>query len=354
MATLEQERIALAMKFIEHAGFTFSDEMLKNYYVCLKTKPFLILAGMSGIGKTQITRLFAKAIGAHYLLIPVSSSWTSDRDLLGFYDPDTKQYQETALVTYLKAAILSYRKGADALFFLCLDEMNLARVEHYFAKFLSAMEGTFVEDRKIILDGTREVLVWPPNLFFIGTVNMDETTHSFSDKVLDRANSIEFTMTIDDLYAESIKKALPQAVNFTYPEFTRFRKDLTDPDIREVSLRWRGEIGNIWRMLETMNFQFGYRIRDEIELYILNAKDLLDEDTAFDLCIKQKILPKIYGGGDSLKMLLMKLQDYFTDKKYRYSMKKIEDMKRRLVRDDFTAYYPGQLPPRSMRPRSFE
>jgi hypothetical protein len=75
----------------------------------------------------------------------------------------------------------------------------------------------------------------------------------------------------------------------------------------------------------------------------------LPEDVAFDLCIKQKILPKIQGRGDSLKMLLMRMQDLFTERKFRHSAKKVDDMKRRLIRDDFTAYYPGQLPPRAAR-----
>lgn len=344
--TVEQSRIENAINYIQSAGFTFSDEVLKDYYICLKAKPFVILAGMSGTGKTQITRLFAKAIGAHFQLISVSSSWRSDADLLGYFDKTSGEYRETRFVQIIRHALASYKKGANDLYFICLDEMNLARVEHYFAKFLSAMEGSTVEDRKIILDGTGEVLYWPPNLFFIGTVNMDETTFTFSDKVLDRANSIEFTMSLDDIFAESVKKAPPDPKVLTFPEFMAARKDLFDPTVREVSKRWRGEIAHIWKMLEPLNYHFGFRIRDEIELYIANAAGLLDERIAFDLCVKQKILPKISGRGDSLKLLLINLQDYFTEKKYRYSAKKVEEMKRRLIRDDFTGYYPGQLPPR--------
>jgi 5-methylcytosine-specific restriction endonuclease McrBC GTP-binding regulatory subunit McrB len=344
--TLEASRINNAIQYIQSAGFTFSEEILKDYYICLKTKPFVILAGMSGTGKTQITRLFAKAIDAHYTLISVSSSWRSDSDLLGFFDKASGTFKETRFVSLIRAAIQSYKNGKPDLFFVCLDEMNLARVEHYFAKFLSAMEGLNIEDRKITLDGTGEVLCWPPNLLFVGTVNMDETTFAFSDKVLDRANSLEFTMTLDDIFAESVKKTPPDPQPFTFQEFMGSRKDLTDPTVREVSKRWRGEIAQIWKMLEPLNYHFGYRIRDEIELYLANAAGLLDERIAFDLSIKQKILPKISGRGDSLKLLLMNLQDVFTEKKYRYSSKKVEEMKKRLVRDDFTGYYPGQLPPR--------
>lgn len=345
---LEISRIENALKYIHSAGFTYSDELLKDYYICLKAKPFVILAGMSGTGKTQITRLFAKAIGAHFQLISVSSSWKSDADLLGFYDKAAGEFRETRFVAIIRHALASYKAGKPDMYFVCLDEMNLARVEHYFAKFLSAMEGTTVEDRKILLDGTGEILYWPPNLFFVGTVNMDETTFTFSDKVLDRANSIEFTMSIDDIFAESVKKAPPEPLVLTFPEFMQSRKDLFDPTVREVSKRWRGEIAHLWKMLEPLNYHFGFRIRDEIELYIANAAGLLDERVAFDLSVKQKILPKISGRGDSLKMLLINLQDYFTEKKYRHSARKVEEMKRRLIRDDFTGYYPGQLPPRRL------
>jgi len=342
----EATRINNAIQYIQSAGFTFSDEILKDYYICLKTKPFIILAGMSGTGKTQITRLFAKAINAHYTLISVSSAWKSDNDLLGFFDKASGTFKETRFVTLIRAAIQSFKRGMPDLFFVCLDEMNLARVEHYFAKFLSAMEALNIEERKITLDGTGEVLYWPPNLLFVGTVNMDETTFAFSDKVLDRANSLEFTMTLDDVFAESVKKTPPDPQPFTFQDFMASRKDLTDPTVREVSKRWRGEIAQIWKMLEPLNYHFGYRIRDEIELFLANASGLLEERVAFDLSIKQKILPKISGRGDSLKLLLMNLQDVFTEKKYRYSAKKVEEMKKRLIRDDFTGYYPGQLPPR--------
>lgn len=340
-----EERRALdnAIEYIKSAGFSFPDEMIKNYYVCLKTKPFVILAGLSGTGKTQISRLLAKALGAKYFLVAVSSSWTSDADLMGAWDAKTNQYVDTKFTQVIRYAIDAYQKNKPELIFVCLDEMNLARVEHYFAKFLSAMEGTAVEDRKIVLEGPGEILLWPPNLFFVGTVNMDETTYNFSDKVLDRANSIEFTVSVDDLFRDSIKGTPPDPIAFSYQQFTTCRRDLHDPAIQDVARRWRGEIVHIWKVLEPYYFQFGFRVRDEIELFLLNSQGLLDERTAFDLQIKQKILPKIQGSGESLKMLLIKLQDYFVEKRYRYSARKIDEMRARLIRDDATGFYPGQI-----------
>ena len=119
-----------------------------------------------------------------------------------------------------------------------------------------------------------------------------------------------------------MKRTPPDPQPFTFIEMSACRRDLMDASVREVSKRWRGEIANIWKMLEPLAFHFGYRIRDEIELFIANATGLLEERVAFDLSVKQKILPKISGKGDSLKLLLINLQDYFTEKKYRYSSRK--------------------------------
>lgn len=340
----EQARVQTAIDYIQAAGFNFSEEMVKNYYICLKAKPFVILAGISGTGKTQISRLMAKAFQAHYELIPVSSHWTGDSDLLGFYDSKTEKYVDTRFTKVLRAALNCWKQQREDIFYLCLDEMNLARVEHYFARFLSAMEALDPKDRKIPMDGGGQ-LIWPPNLFFVGTVNMDETTHSFSDKVLDRANSIEFGVDVNSLFQDSTKSEPPAPKPFPYSEFLACRRDLSHPALVQVARKWRGEIVDLWKMLEPHQFHFGFRVRDEIELYLLNSLGLLEQKTAFDLQVKQKILPKISGRGESMKLLLTRLQDHFMNKGYRYSAKKVEEMKIRLIRDDFTAYYPGQTPP---------
>lgn len=341
----EKVRVDTAVAFIKAAGFTFPDEMVKNYYVSLKAKPFVILAGISGTGKTQISRLVAKAFAAHYEIIPVSSHWDSDRDLLGYFDAAHERYVDTRFTKVVRAALSCWKQDRPDLFFVCLDEMNLARVEQYFARFLSAMEGDTPEERRIHLEGG-DTLLWPPNLFFVGTVNMDETTYAFSDKVLDRANSIEFGVDVNSLFLDSQKATPPDPVPFTFQDFQRCRRDLTHPAIQSVARQWRGEIVDIWKLLEQQQFHFGFRVRDEIELYILNAAGLLEPKVAFDLQVKQKILPKIWGRGDSIKMLLTRLQDHFMDKGFRNSAKKCEEMRLRLIRDDFTGYYPGQLAPR--------
>jgi 5-methylcytosine-specific restriction protein B len=178
---------------IKKSGFTFSLLQITNYYLSLKTKPFVILTGISGTGKTKITELFAKAVcedfEKQYLLLPVRPDWNDDRNLIGYYNPLTKQYQTTPFLDFIMKAA----QDPENPYFVCLDEMNLARVEYYFSTFLSAMESGSKEISLSGFNGDMEYKTSiPSNLFFTGTVNMDETTYRFSPKVLDRANTIEF------------------------------------------------------------------------------------------------------------------------------------------------------------------
>ena len=205
-------------------------ESLSNYYtelLAIKTKPFILLAGLSGTGKSRLARTLAykscfkeelrinKNKPGNFELIPVRPNWHDSSELMGYVSRiNDEKYITTPFLKFIAKAW----KHLDIPFFLCLDEMNLAPVEQYFAEFLSIIEtrqkqedqintdfllsrSAFenekiytqilhdldLENRIEFIDG----LAIPPNLIVIGTVNMDETTHSFSRKVLDRAMTIE-------------------------------------------------------------------------------------------------------------------------------------------------------------------
>ncbi len=187
-------------------------EDLVNFHIAVKTGALVVLAGMSGVGKSQLVINYARALGLsgvdeageerkQFLFIPVRPSWNDDADLIGFYDAIHKIYRpaETGLVDLLIEASLEDNK--DKLYLICFDEMNLARVEHYFSQFLSILE--LSDDRYLTLYSEKlaaEVYnrhEYSPrvpignNVFFVGTVNIDESSFQFSDKVLDRANVIK-------------------------------------------------------------------------------------------------------------------------------------------------------------------
>ena len=201
--TQEKQNIEHIKKYIAAKGFTYKNALIENLYLSLKAKPFVILAGTSGTGKSKLAKLFAESIKAEYKLVPVRPDWSDSSDLFGHLDLEGK---------FIPGAITDFiAKANDNLskpHILCLDEMNLARVEYYLSDYLSVIETRHVQDGKIITDPvlTKESfgkdtmafekygeLSIPENLYIIGTVNMDETTFSFSKKVLDRANTIEFS-----------------------------------------------------------------------------------------------------------------------------------------------------------------
>jgi hypothetical protein len=131
---------------IRDRGLRISQRMLRRYHVALKTRGFVILAGISGGGKTWLAETYAAATGAELLVVPVAPNWTTNEDLLGYLNPIDGRYCHTPFSHFLARAASEFTAalaagGEPRPYHLVLDEMNLARVEHYFAKFLSAMEG---------------------------------------------------------------------------------------------------------------------------------------------------------------------------------------------------------------------
>lgn len=205
--TISTREIIQIHKYIRSKGFLYSLDEVKKLYLSLKAKPFVILSGISETGKTQLARYFAESIGAmedngQFTLIPVRPDWSDGSDLLGYIDI-TGTFKEGPLTKVIKKAL----NNCDLPHIVLLDEMNLARVEHYFSDILSVMEsrkwcdGKIVTSPLITTDLLGVDLSLPENLYLIGTVNMDETTYPFSKKVLDRANVIEF----NNVYFDRLK-----------------------------------------------------------------------------------------------------------------------------------------------------
>lgn len=314
-----KETLDQIKKYIVAKGFTFDEGLVENYYLSLKSKPFVILAGTSGTGKTRLVRLFAEAIGAtsqngRYKLVSVRPDWSDSSDLFGHVNLNDK-FIPGAIIDFVKQAELDSRNP----YFLCLDEMNLARVEYYLSDILSIIETRECVDGKVTTDplisenyygadtsarGKYGVVRIPENLYIIGTVNMDETTFPFSRKVLDRANTIEFSAAellanFDSSQGEA--KSIYVDNSFMKAEYVFFNQCASEKDfVEEICI----ELQNINKILEKANAHVGYRVRDEIVFYMLNNKkadNLLSRDVAFDHEIMQKILPRIQGSKEAVK-----------------------------------------------------
>ncbi|MBL4763477.1 MAG: AAA family ATPase, partial [Gammaproteobacteria bacterium] len=321
--------IAYIQAFLFKRDIFYTQYVLADFMALLRTNDLIILAGESGSGKTNLVKSFAQATGSEAVIIPVKPNWTSSEDLLGYYNPLEKKYLPTAFL----GALLKASRNPDKFFLICLDEMNLARVEYYFADFLSLLEereefpeiflfpetetsniiaeiNTYVR----LLDGVVEkrelhessefidllkdpivnkhlheicgfhqssileyhsglrnrlgsLLGIPPNIKFpsnvriIGAINVDETTHYLSPKILDRVHVMRFKspllidpQSIENEIAEFDDLELPIKFNFTdfgirqaYP-----RHDPTNEFIEKILTLYRD-------YLSKLGLEFGMR-----------------------------------------------------------------------------------------------
>lgn len=351
--------------YITAKGFFYTKEEVTNLFLSLKTKPFVILSGISGTGKTKIVQWFAESVGAteengQFTLIPIRPDWNDGSDLLGYVDIKG-DFKPGPFTTVIEKA----EQNPDDPYFVLLDEMNLARVEHYFSDVLSVMESRKWEDGKVVTStllseemAKRDIRL-PVNLYVIGTVNMDETTHPFSKKVLDRANTIEFNrVELSNLaFLEEQVEVEPKLVqDHMFRSKYLHLKDLYLGN-QELVKKVTTELEDINKSLQLTNAHIGYRVRDEICFYLAYNEDseLMSFEIAFDHCILQKILPRISGSDTRVERLLEGLYRMFTTKEYiddeesneisirtaRYpkSTAKVVEMLRRLRDDGFTSFW---------------
>ena len=333
-------------------------EDLVNFHIAFKTGALVILAGMSGVGKSQLVINYARALGLsgldeageerkQFLFIPVRPSWNDDADLIGFYDAIHKIYRpaETGLVDLLIDASLEDNK--DKLYLICFDEMNLARVEHYFSQFLSILE--LSEDRYLTLYSEKlgaEVYnqhAYSPrvpignNVFFVGTVNIDESSFQFSDKVLDRANVIRLKIfeslrawktVFEEKASGKISgkisgKASGKASGKPSEECAKLspvpgnvfaswcNNSPTEIGLTDHEIDFLDELNAYLRNIDKDRV-VGYRIIRQIGSYLKNipnnaeGQKLINRGKAFDLQLVQRIMTKFKGPESDFEQLFGK------------------------------------------------
>ena len=356
--------------------FEFKDlpEVLKTdfarrYITSLLAKPFVILTGNSGTGKTRISKQFAEYLEwesdegkKNWVIIPVGADWTDNTKILGYYNPLAEdgngKYEKTKIVELIEEA----NRHKEIPYFVILDEMNLSHVERYFSDFLSHME---TPDTPFELEGYTRRLDYPENMFVVGTVNIDETTYMFSPKVLDRANVIEFKPQKEDVFkvfsaAETVGKMVPvndgsaqaflklakeiRTGKFAVDEdLTHYYTDV-DGDFTGSNLDYvEGVFSDIYEIVQKYDFEFAFRTVKEIRNYIAAAYELL-EKTEFNLNqiideqLLQKILPKIHGNKKEIGQMLDELTGLCDKYSLVLSKKKIEQMKGKLAKVQYASF----------------
>lgn len=314
-------------KFLKHfidklsnENLVYSPKDILNFHTAMKTSKLVILSGMSGTGKSKLIKAYANSLGLkdNFKFIPVSPSWTEDSDIIGYADTLNMIYRpdDHGLIETLIQAKLN----PDKLFIVCFDEMNLARIEHYFSQFLSLLESD-VENRKLQLYNkelggklynsskyNHEITIGK-NVRFVGTVNIDESTHHFSNKVLDRADLITlevmpFKQLVEIANSEKIKTT--EGISFEQDYIESFFKNSKTIDLDDNTIEFLQKVHNI---LLTINSQSGIgpRVIKHIDYYLKNIpnyEDILDDGEGLDYQVVQRVLSKVRGSREELVFLI--------------------------------------------------
>lgn len=355
-----------------NVNFYITETLCLRFIASLLTKPFVILTGLSGSGKTKLAQAFAMWIcqsEKQLCIVPVGADWTNREPLLGF--PNALKSGE-----YIKPdngvldLIIAASNDSAKPYFLILDEMNLSHVERYFADFLSVME----TNGKIYLHTGDETwndipsdINLPKNLFIIGTVNIDETTYMFSPKVLDRANVIEFRVSASEM-ANYLNNSDPldlDSIEFAGASMAEnFVEIATAPNIepRDPQTLYNTLL-IFFTELKKVGAEFGYRSAAEILRFASVVNKIEAEysiSEIIDSAIMQKLLPKVHGSRRKLEPVLkmlgkfcianeQDLDEYSSQKpestfaenvkiKYPISFEKIMRMDQGLKNNGFTSY----------------
>ena len=361
----------------EESGLIFSSQLIQRFIASLSAKPFVILSGLSGSGKTKIAQSFVQWIceyNTQYKIVPVGADWTNREPLVGYPNGLVAEEYITPDSGVINLLLEAVKKGNENKpFFLILDEMNLSHVERYFADFLSIMESNdsiklYTGKERSSLDGIQIPLEigWPKNVFIIGTVNIDETTYMFSPKVLDRANVIEFRITEEEINGflaspgiPDLKKLKGQGIAMAESFLSIAEK--VDIEKNEALI---DELVYFFNELKKVGAEFGYRSAIEIMQLAAKLKMLepsISDNDCLDIAIMQKLLPKLHGSRSKLVKVLialaglcidgMKKEDFeknfeelykkdFEDinVKYSISFEKLIRMYKNVLANGFTSY----------------
>lgn len=313
------------------SGLSFGErheEVSRTFLASAVTKPFVILTGLSGSGKSGIAIRFGEWLGNdRSLVVPVRPDWTSGEALFGYSNALDLAVPPSWIVTSVLKFVLRAASDPGSPYLLVLDEMNLAHVERYFGDFLSGMES-----RKEVIPnlvegadnkwrskaGSPERIPVPSNLFVMGTVNVDETTYMFSPKVLDRANSIEFRVTTDELNSSAMKPSVcgvgDKSSVDTLLQIMR-SDDFQEKHPATYGIQFTEHLQMLHRILSEGGFEFGHRVFYEAIRFAAcyEAAGGASWEEALDFQVYQKILPRLHGSQKRLSNTIRAIAQFCFD-----------------------------------------
>lgn len=280
-------------------GLYFSPIYIEEFIAGLAASRFIILEGLSGTGKSSLARYFSEFISEKSYFEAVQATWRDRTSILGYYNDFSKTYNETEFLKRLYDA--SYKKNHINI--MVLDELNISRVEYYFADFLSVLEYP-EEDWKIkimqfpydfdapehLSDG---ILTIPNNTYFIGTANKDESTYTITDKVYDRAITIDF----DDRNEPFSVDGDSEKITLSYAHLQELFNDAITKEENQLSMEEYKKFKTLTDYTyETFDITFGNRIMRQIQLFVPTFVACGgSKEEALDFMFSRKVISKLEG-----------------------------------------------------------
>lgn len=311
----------------------YKREIIARFFAGLATSKVLILEGISGTGKTSLPYAMGKFFQHDTSIISVQPSWRDRAELLGYLNEFTKRFNET---DFLKSVYAS--SYSDTINLIVLDEMNLARIEYYFAEFLSVMEMPDVNEWKIDIVPTSDEydpknlingkILIPQNLWFVGTANKDDSTFTITDKVYDRAITIALNQR-----ADLIDAPFTEPISMTYEYLEElFKRVQTGYNLSDTAQKGFEQLDVF--IQDKFKIAFGNRIMKQIKLFVpvymacgFSEFDGLDYMLAFKILRKFEMLNLTFLKNE-LNELSALFDKLFSKEQFRVSKNYIEDLKK--------------------------
>ncbi len=321
----------------ERCALYYDLKMLRSFIAGMATSRLIILEGLSGTGKSSLPRYFSEYVGSKTFFAPVQSTWRDRSDVLGFYNDFSYVFKETNFLKRLYEA--SYIPNQFNI--MVLDEMNLSRVEYYFADFLSVLEYPAEDWKVTVMPAVKAELspkkldngavVVPVNTWFVGTANKDDSTFTITDKVYDRAVVLEF----NDKNAKIQTKASPEPIALGPTQLSNLfqtAKERAEFGLAEGDIAKFDELAEF--VYELFEIRFGNRIMNQIMNFVPVYVALGGtKEEAIDLMFCRKVLHKLDGRfEDYIKEGLVRLQNKINQLYGAGVLADTENMIRRLVK----------------------
>ena len=337
--TLEELSIGFRNYLAKVEKLYFSLDIIRFFISGFAASHFMILEGLSGTGKSSLPRYFAKYVGANLLFVPVQATWRDKTSLIGYFNDFSKTYTESEFLLGLYHG----NYNPDMIHMYVLDEMNISRVEYYFADFLSVLEYPqdewklkimqlpfgFIPPAKL-MDGILQI---KPNSYFVGTANKDDSTFTITDKVYDRAITIDFEERNE---AFSVKEDAP-TIKLSQSHLTKLYQEAKDNVAFHMTKMDFDKLYKVTNFIsEQFDIVFGNRILHQIEelipVYVATGGK---KEEAIDFLLSRKVISKIEGRFEeyvkgALKELLQIIADTYGANVLIRSEKTIQSIMRRL------------------------